>query len=98
MFKYKEFGDIHVPRKKRECPIFDELKNPEKIQAFATNLRLLREKAKLTQQELADIADVSKKTIQRIENADNRVTIDTLFSIADALEISMRKLFDYTDR
>lgn len=93
--KYKEFGDIDVPKKFDECTTFGGLKNPTKIRAFATHLRTIREGANMSQQDLADLADVSKKTIQRIENADNRVTLDTLFSVAEALDISMQKLFDY---
>ncbi|HET9058075.1 MAG TPA: helix-turn-helix transcriptional regulator [Chitinophagaceae bacterium] len=71
------------------------MKNPAKIKAFATHLRILREKAGLSQQELADIAELSKLTIQRIENSKYSTTLDTLISIADALNIPLKKLVDY---
>jgi len=45
------------------------VKNPAGIKSFATHLRILREKAGMSQQELADAAGISKITIQRIENA-----------------------------
>lgn len=71
------------------------MKNPAGIKSFATHLRVLRENAGLSQQELADIAEVSKITIQRIENAKYSVTLDTLISIADALNTPLKKLVDF---
>ncbi|WP_262711684.1 helix-turn-helix transcriptional regulator [Niastella caeni] len=71
------------------------MKNPASIKAFATHLRILRENAGMSQQELADIAEVSKLTIQRIENAKYSATLDTLVSIAEALNIPLKKLVDY---
>lgn len=71
------------------------MKNPAEIKAFATHLRVLREKAGMSQQELADTAGISKLTIQRIENAKYSVTIDTLISIADALRLPLKKLVDF---
>lgn len=71
------------------------MKNPAEIKAFATHLRILREKAGMSQQELADTAEVAKITIQRIENAKYSVTLDTLISLSDALKIPIKKLFDY---
>jgi len=71
------------------------MKNPASIKEFATHLRVLREKAGLLQQELADLAEVSKMTIQRIENAKYSVTLDTLVSISEALQLPLRKLLDF---
>ncbi len=74
---------------------FWNMKNPAEIKAFATHLRVLREKAGLSQQDLADIADVSKLTIQRLENVKYSVTLDTLVSISSALQIPLKKLVDF---
>jgi DNA-binding XRE family transcriptional regulator len=71
------------------------MKNPAEIKAFATHLRVHREKAGMSQQELADVAEVSKITIQRIENAKYSVTLDTLISIAQGLSIPLKKLMDF---
>jgi transcriptional regulator with XRE-family HTH domain len=71
------------------------MKNPAGIKEFATHLRVLREKAGLSQQELADMAEVSKITIQRIENAKYSVTLDTLISISSALNVPLKKLTDF---
>jgi len=71
------------------------MKNPAAIKSFATHLRVLRENAGLSQQELADRAEISKMTIQRIENAKYSVTLDTLVSISDALNLPLKKLIDF---
>ena len=71
------------------------MRNPAGIKEFATHLRALREKAGMSQQELADNAELSKITIQRIENAKYSVTLDTLISIAEALNIPLKKLLDF---
>jgi DNA-binding XRE family transcriptional regulator len=49
----------------------------------------------MSQQELADTAELSQFTIQRIENAMYSITLDKLISIAEVLEIPLRKLVDY---
>ena len=61
------------------------MKNPAELKAFATHLRMLREKAGMSQQELADTSEISKITVQRIENAKYSVTLDTLISISEGL-------------
>ena len=71
------------------------MKNPAEIKAFATHLRILREKAGMSQQELADTAYISKLTVQRIENAKYSVTLDTMVSLATALNIPLKKLVDF---
>ena len=68
------------------------MKNPSEIKALGTHLRQLRDARNLSQQELADIADLAKITIQRIENAKYCPTIDVLISIASALKIGLPEL------
>ena len=71
------------------------VKNPLVIKAFGVQLRRLRESKDLSQQELADIADVAKITVQRIENAKFTVTLDVLISLSNAMEISLKDMFDF---
>lgn len=71
------------------------MKNPSGIKAFGVHLRRLREAKELSQQELADLSDVAKITVQRIENAKYTVTLDVLISIAEGLEIPLKELVDY---
>lgn len=46
-----------------------------------------------TQQELADILDVNYETISRIENANAGVSLDLLFGISQALNVSLSEIF-----
>ncbi len=74
---------------------FRSVKNPNGIKALGTHLRRLRDARNLSQQELADLADLAKITIQRIENAKYCATIDVLISIAVALKISLSELVNF---
>lgn len=67
------------------------MKNPASIKAFGVHVRRLREARNLSQQELADLADLARKTIVRIENGDG-TTFDVLVSLARGLEISLEEL------
>ena len=71
------------------------MKNPASIKAFGTHLRKLREERDLSQQDLADIADVAKITIQRIENAKFTVTLDVMVSLSKALKLPLKELTDF---
>jgi transcriptional regulator with XRE-family HTH domain len=71
------------------------VKNPAGVRAFGIHLRRLREMQNLSQQELADLADVAKITVQRIENAKFSATIDVLISLARALNVPVKQLVDY---
>ena len=49
----------------------------------------------MSQQELADIANLNKKTIQRIEHAKINPSLDTIVSIAKGLNIEVKALFEF---
>jgi len=74
------------------------VKNLATIKAFGTHLRKLREERDLSQQNLADIADVAKITIQRIENAKFTVTLDVMVSLSKALKIPLKDLVDFQNK
>lgn len=71
------------------------MKNPLAIKAFGIQLRQVRESKNLSQQELADLADVAKITVQRIENAKFTATLDVLVSLSDAMKIPLKDLLDF---
>lgn len=58
------------------------------------NLYEFRMKAGLTQQELADLAGVSKSTISGIENNKIHPTVPTIHLLAYALKIDIRDLIN----
>ena len=71
------------------------MKNEVVLQAFGQHLRQLREARGWSQQALADVADVSKPTIYRIETARYSATLDILVSLAQALEIPLAELVSF---
>ena len=54
---------------------------------FARNLRRLRHAAKLSQEELADRADVNRGYVSDIENGRYNATIEVLAKLAGALDV-----------
>ncbi|RSK43163.1 helix-turn-helix domain-containing protein [Hymenobacter rigui] len=72
------------------------MKNEEVLKAFGQHLRQLREARGWSQQALADVADVSKPTIYRLETARYSVTLDVLASLAQGLEISLSELMQFS--
>jgi len=74
---------------------FDWMNNPDKIKRFAKHLKKLRTQRKLSQQEFADMANIDKKTIQRIEKVEMNPSLDTLVSLSNALEIPLKELMDF---
>ena len=55
----------------------------------------MREQKKISQQNLADISDVPKTSIGRIERGEVSVTIKTIIKIANALEIEPKDILDF---
>lgn len=53
----------------------------------------------MTQQNLADAANISRTHVSNIEapNVKTSVSLDTLFAIAQALEVPVKKLFDFPE-
>ena len=71
---------------------------PKDIRRQISNrMRELRAKRGLTQQELAEAANLDYKTIQRLEGKKARFypNVDTLERVAKALKVSVSKLLDF---
>jgi len=58
----------------------------------ARNLRLLRRDAGLSQEQLADLAGLDRNYIGKLEREENAPTVDTLESLASALQIDVELL------
>lgn len=65
------------------------------IISLGTQIRKIREQKNLSQQNLADLCNVPKSTIARVERAEVNVTIKTLLKIANAIEISPTEFFTF---
>ena len=72
-------------------------KNFDTWQQIGLNILHYRKEQGMTQMQLAERCDISRNYIQRIETATCSCTLDTLIDIADALNIPIRKLFEFKD-
>lgn len=67
----------------------------EFISKLGIHIRQLREKKNISQQNLADLCNMPKTTIGRIERAEVSVTIKSLIKIANALEIEPKDIINF---
>ena len=71
------------------------MNNPKVIEAFGVHLKRLRLERQFSQQELADISNVARSTIQRVEGAQIVATLDLLYSLSEALGVTLKELVDF---
>ena len=68
------------------------------LEKIGAKIRIKRESLGMTQQELADMVNVTRNTISRYENGETEIGVITLNNIADALSVTVLWLlfgFDY---
>lgn len=70
-------------------------KNSKYIQAFGKHLRELRKSKGLSQENLANDADIPINQIGRIERAEINTTLSTMRAISKALNIHITELFNF---
>lgn len=61
------------------------------------NIAFYRKQRNLSQIQLAELVNISRTHMSRIETADCAVSLDVVFDICDALYITPAKLFDFRD-
>lgn len=65
--------------------------------AIGLNILHYRKEQGMTQMQLAEKCNISRTYIQRIETAASSCTLNTLIDIAEALNIPLKKLFEFRD-
>ena len=70
------------------------IKDQELIRKFGQRVRLLRQEKKLSQEELAHRASIELSQVGRIERGEINTTISTANTLATALDVSLKTLFD----
>ncbi len=65
----------------------------ETTAALGNNVREVRQRKNLTQQELADECGVSRPRISEIESGEYNPSVETIEKIAQELGVSMARLF-----
>ena len=72
-------------------------KHVEKYKYLGLNIAYYRKAKNLSQIKLAELINISRTHMSRIETADCAVSLDVIFDICDALDISPVKLFDFRE-
>lgn len=68
------------------------LKVEDLYKLLGNNIRTIREAKLMTQQTLADLCNMEKSNISRIERGQTNITIKNLYQIACSLETTMSEL------
>ena len=71
-------------------------KNENLQKKIGAKLAYIRKSKKLSQMKLAEIVDMNFNYIGQIERGEANVTIQTMTVLANALDIEMKELFDFT--
>lgn len=69
----------------------------EKYKYLGLNIAYYRKERGLSQLQLAELVNISRTHMSRIETADCAVSLDVVFEICDRLDIKPQKLFDFRD-
>ena len=69
----------------------------EKYVQLGLNIAYYRKKQGYSQLKLAELVDISRTHMSRIETAECAVSLDVVFTICDALHTAPAKLFDFRD-
>lgn len=69
--------------------------NEDFYNKLGTRIKYLRENANLTQEQLADKAQISLDFLGKIEVSINKPGLRSLIKIANALSLQVKELFDF---
>lgn len=69
----------------------------DKYKHLGLNITYYRKEKGLSQSQLAEIINISRTHMSRIETADCAVSLDVVFDICDALCVKPSNLFDFRD-
>lgn len=69
----------------------------EKYKYLGLNIAYYRKEKGLSQSQLAEMVNISRTHMSRIETADCAVSLDVVFEICDALCVKPAKLFDFRE-
>lgn len=66
-----------------------------KYKYLGLNIAYFRKERGLSQSKLAELVDISRTHMSRIETAECAVSLDVVFKICDVLNLNPAKLFDF---
>ena len=65
------------------------------LKKLGNNIRYLRKGQKISQENLAELIKKSRNYVGMIERAEVNTPVDTLFDISNALNVDIKKLFEF---
>ena len=68
-----------------------------KYKQLGLNIAYYRKQRNLSQIQLAELINISRTHMSRIETADCAVSLDVVFEICDVLQVSPAKLFEFRE-
>ena len=74
---------------------FMDMKQKNKYKHLGLNIAYYRKERGISQTQLAELINISRTHMSRIETADCAVSLDVVFDICDALSVNPSKLFDF---
>ena len=66
-----------------------------KLKIFGKNIQRARKACGLSQNTLAEMLDISREHLAKVETAKRGLSLDLIFRIADVLHIKEKDLFDF---
>lgn len=69
--------------------------NNDTILKLGLKIRVERQKRKLSQEKLAELADLNRNFVGLIERGETNVTVRNLEAIANALKLDIKELYNF---
>ncbi len=66
-----------------------------RLKLLGQNIAKYRQIRKLSQEKLAEMVDLSREYITRVENGQKNISLKKLFAIADALDVGFNQLTNF---
>ena len=66
-----------------------------KLIALGNKIKLARKAKNLSQNQLAEMLDISREHLAKVETAKRKISLSLLFKLSDILNISESELFDF---
>ena len=82
---------------KRFEVIFMKAEFKEQYEQLGLNIVYYRKRKKLTQLQLAELADIDRSHISAIELGHVGASLDVIFKLCEVLDITPKTLFDFRD-
>ncbi|MDO5400265.1 MAG: helix-turn-helix transcriptional regulator [Eubacteriales bacterium] len=74
-----------------------QFRHYDRYRYLGLNIAYYRKERGLSQMKLAEKVNISRTHMGRIEVADCAVSLDVIFDICDALEVTPKQLFDFRE-